>query len=210
MLGSARSLAPALAALALASAAAVVLGASASTSAASTLTNPKHFFWAPGQSLQGTVDATANDLIYHGGNLGSGAIGVETNPAVYLIYWGQEWGSGYTIADTNGTLYSSKTLQNYVNSFFADVGGSPWAGVQTQYCRGVLVGSTSCAGTAGDVITNPKHQLKGVLEPWDAVRIAPGVMRCVEAGSDGAELLLYAAPKTAGQDAELAPGWWAD
>ncbi len=48
------------------------------------------------------------------------------------------------------------------------------------------------------------------LEPWDAVRIAPGVMRCVEAGPDGAELLLYGAPKTAGQDAELAPGWWAE
>jgi serine protease len=162
MLGSARSLAPAFAALALASAAAVALGVSASTSAASTLTNPKHFFWAQGQSVPGTVNATANDLIYHGGNLGSGAIGVETQPAVYLIYWGQEWASGYTIADTNGTLYSSKTLQNYVNSFFANVGGSPWAGVQTQYCRGVLAGSTSCAGTAGQFITNPKHQLKGV------------------------------------------------
>ncbi len=48
------------------------------------------------------------------------------------------------------------------------------------------------------------------LEPWDAVRIAPGVMRCVEAGPDGAELLLYGAPKTAGQDAELTTGWWAD
>ena len=48
------------------------------------------------------------------------------------------------------------------------------------------------------------------LEPLDAVRIAPGVMRCVEAGPDGAELLLFGAPKTAGQDADLAPGWWTD
>jgi uncharacterized cupin superfamily protein len=48
------------------------------------------------------------------------------------------------------------------------------------------------------------------LEPWDALRIAPGVTRCVEAGPDGAELLLYGAPKTDGQDAEMVPGWWSD
>jgi mannose-6-phosphate isomerase-like protein (cupin superfamily) len=48
------------------------------------------------------------------------------------------------------------------------------------------------------------------LGPLDAVRIAPGVTRCVEAGPDGAEMLLYGAPKTAGQDAEVVPGWWTD
>jgi serine protease len=160
MLGSARSLAPALAALALAFAAAVVLGPPLDVGRVDA---PRiEALLCAGQSPQGTANAAANDLIYHGGNLGSGAIGVETQPAVYLIYWGQEWASGYTIADTDGTLYSSKTLQNYLNSFFANVGGSPWAGVQTQYCRGVLAGSTSCAGTAGQFITNPKHQLKGV------------------------------------------------
>ena len=94
----------------------------------------------------GTVNSVANDLIYHGGNAGNGAIGVETKPAVYLVYWGPEWASGFTTADADGKLYSSKTLQNYVNSFFANVGGSPWAGVQTQYCRGVPAGATSCAG----------------------------------------------------------------
>jgi hypothetical protein len=35
--------------------------------------------------------------------------------------------------------------------------------VQTQYCRNVPAGTTSCAGIPGaDCITNPKHQLKGV------------------------------------------------
>jgi serine protease len=143
-------------------AAAVIFGASASPSSASALTNPKHFFWAQGQSLQGTAGSTSNDLIWHGGNIGTGAIGVETKPALYLIYWGAEWANGFTIADSGGQLYSSKTLQNYVNSFFGNVGGSPWAGVQTQYCRGPLPGVTSCAGTAGDFITNPRRQLKGV------------------------------------------------
>jgi hypothetical protein len=124
--------------------------------------NAKHFFWAPGQNPQGTVaDSASNDLIYHGGNAGSGAIGVEQTPAVYLVYWGPEWAAGFQTADTDGKLYSSKTLQTYLNSFFTNVGGSPWAGVQTQYCNAVLVGSTTCVGGAG-FVTNPRHQLKGV------------------------------------------------
>ncbi len=125
------------------------------------LTNAKHFFWAPGQNPAGTVaDSTSNDLIWHGGNAGAGAIGVEQKPAVYLVYWGPEWASGFETADTNGKLYSSKTLQTYVNSFFQNVGGSPWANIQTQYCNVLLAGSTSCIGGAG-FITNPTHQLKG-------------------------------------------------
>src|SRR5437868_3409302 len=141
---------------------AVTLGASTAASRTSDLTNPKHFFWAPGQNPAGTVvDSTANDLIYHGGNAGSGAIGVEQKPAVYLVYWGPQWSKGFTTADTNGKLYSSKTLQTYLNSFFQNVGGSGWARIQTQYCNGTLVGSTSCVGGTG-FVTNPTGQLKGV------------------------------------------------
>jgi serine protease len=143
-------------------AAALAAGGSVATAGSAPLTNPKHFFWAPGQNPDGTVaDATANDLIYHGGNAGSGAIGVETKPAVYLIWWGPEWASGFQTADTDGKLFSSKTLQSYLGAFFNGIGGSPWAGVQTQYCNAALPGSTSCVGGAG-FITNPKHQLKGV------------------------------------------------
>ena len=84
------------------------------TAAADTapLTNAKHFFWAQG-SQSTVVDSAANDLIYHGGNAGAGAIGVETTPAVYLVWWGPDWaGTGFQTADTDGTRYSSKTLQN--------------------------------------------------------------------------------------------------
>ena len=149
---------------AVAIAAATAFGVSAATSGTQSLTNPKHFFWAKGQpNPNGTVSSTANDLVYHGGNAGSGAIGVEKKPAVYLVYWGTEWANGFTTPDTNGTLYSSKTLQNYVNSFFGGVGGSAWAGVQTQYCRDVPAGTTSCKGIKGaDYIANPTRQLKGV------------------------------------------------
>jgi len=139
------------------------LGAQVATSSSAGVTNPKHFFYALGQqNPDGTIaDSTANDLIYHGGNAGPGAIGVEQKPAVYLVYWGTEWAQSFQTADTDGKLYSSKTLQSYLNSFFTNVGGSPWAGVQTQYCNGVLPGSTTCVGGTG-FVTNPKHQLKGV------------------------------------------------
>jgi hypothetical protein len=133
----------------------------ASPASADLVTNGKHFFFAPGQPGATVADSTSNDLIWHGGNAGPGAIGVEQNPAVYLVFWGPEWAAGFQTADTDGTLFSSKTLQNYVTSFFQNVGGSPWAGVQTQYCNVVLPGSTSCVGGSG-YITNPKHQLKGV------------------------------------------------
>jgi hypothetical protein len=47
------------------------------------------------------------------------------------------------------------------------------------------------------------------LVPFDAVRIAPGVMRCVEAGPEGAELILFGAPRV-DSDAEMIQGWWVD
>ena len=136
------------------------LAAAPARSDTSTLTNPKHFFWA-GQTP--TPDQLSNDIIYHGGNAGPGAIGIQKTPAVYLIYWGTEWATGFTANDTDGRAYSSATLQNYLNTFFANVGGSPWAAVQTQYCRNVPAGTISCAGIPGaDYVTNPRRQLKGV------------------------------------------------
>jgi serine protease len=143
---------------------AIVAAVQAGTAASGTagLTNPKHFFWAQGTTqAASTQDQITNDLIYHGGNAGPGAIGVQTKPAVYLVYWGTEWAKGFTTADSDGKLYSSKTLQTYVNTFAGNVGGTPYANIQTQYCNGVLPGSTSCVGGTG-FVTNPKHQLKGV------------------------------------------------
>ena len=147
--------------LAVVAAAAVVALMGASTASTDAVTNAKHFFWGASVSAQSAANSLSNDLIWHGGNAGPGAIGVLQKPAAYLIYWGTEWSQGFQTADTNGTLYSSKTLQNYADSFFQNLGGSPWANVQTQYCSGVLPGTTSCVGGTG-FVTNPKHQLKGV------------------------------------------------
>ena len=48
------------------------------------------------------------------------------------------------------------------------------------------------------------------LEPWDAVRIAPGVVRDVEGGPEGAELLLFGAPRVPPGDAVTEQDWWTD
>ena len=46
------------------------------------------------------------------------------------------------------------------------------------------------------------------LATLDAIRIAPNVMRAVEGGPDGAEMIAFGAPQPAEQDAEMVNGWW--
>ncbi len=133
------------------------------SASAQTKTNPKHFFWAPGQPNTPNPNSLANDLVYHGGNAGSGAIGIEKKPATYLIFWGPDWANGFTTADANGVSFTSQQLQNYVTSFLSNLGGTSWAAIQTEYCRNVPAGTTNCASVSGaDYITNPRSQLKGV------------------------------------------------
>jgi len=48
------------------------------------------------------------------------------------------------------------------------------------------------------------------LEPWDAVRISKETMRNLEAGPEGAEILLFGAPNAGSGDAQMSPGWWTD
>jgi quercetin dioxygenase-like cupin family protein len=49
------------------------------------------------------------------------------------------------------------------------------------------------------------------LRQWDAVRVASDTMRNFEAGPDGAELLVFGAPRDGmPNDAEMAQGWWTD
>jgi mannose-6-phosphate isomerase-like protein (cupin superfamily) len=46
--------------------------------------------------------------------------------------------------------------------------------------------------------------------PLDALRVPPGVMRGMEAGPEGAEILAFGAPNTENKDAEMAQDWWQD
>jgi hypothetical protein len=75
-----------------------------------------------------------NNLAYRGG---IGGIGVETAPKVYLVLWGSQW----TGNDPSG---ESSLLQ----SFFTNVGGSPWVRSVTQYCQGVASGTTTCPASS--------------------------------------------------------------
>jgi hypothetical protein len=119
-----------------------------------TIVNGKQVMWGSGQGYPSTSQASANNLIYHGGL-------VETTPAVYLVYWGPAWKSGFSFAHA-GFTYTQKTVENYLNGFFGNVGGSPWAGVQTQYCDNVDPLVFSCAGQPlAQYVTNPTGQLKG-------------------------------------------------
>jgi hypothetical protein len=116
--------------------------------------NGKHVMWGAGQGYPAATQVSANNLIYHGGL-------VETVPAVYLVYWGTEWQQGFSFTQGSFT-YTNATVQNYVNSFFTNAGGSAWAGVQTQYCQNISLGSQSCSGQPGaQFVTNPTGQLKG-------------------------------------------------
>jgi uncharacterized cupin superfamily protein len=46
------------------------------------------------------------------------------------------------------------------------------------------------------------------LRAYDALRVAPGTPRGMEAGPDGAEILAFGAPDTDNRDVEMLPGWW--
>ncbi|HKB34283.1 MAG TPA: hypothetical protein VKF16_10500 [Candidatus Dormibacteraeota bacterium] len=82
---------------------------------------------------------------------------IETTPVVFITYWGASWSTGFS---TGG--YTSAQAQNYVQSFFTNVGGSSWANSTTQYCQNVASGTTNCASVSGAVnVTNPRGQLAG-------------------------------------------------
>jgi hypothetical protein len=46
------------------------------------------------------------------------------------------------------------------------------------------------------------------VREWDAVRIDPAVMRALEAGPDGLDLIAVGAPNV--RDTEPTMGWWSD
>jgi serine protease len=78
--------------------------------------------------------STASNLSYRGG---TGGIGVETAPKIYLVLWGSQW---------NGNDPSGEA--GILESFYSAVGGSSWLNSVTQYCQGVANGTVFC-GSAG-------------------------------------------------------------
>jgi hypothetical protein len=95
-----------------------------------------------------------NNLIFHGGV-------VEHHPKVFITWWGPQWQDGFTAGPNSE--YTSKTIMNYEDTFFANVGGTAWNGVQSQYCDNITIGSTQCAGNPlAQYIANSKGVLAGV------------------------------------------------
>jgi hypothetical protein len=88
-----------------------------------------------------------SELSYHGG---TGGIGVETAPTVYLVLWGSQWYNN----DPSG---EATILQN----FYKSVGGSSWNKSVTQYCQGVASGTVFCNG-GGQAAGNPSGMFGGV------------------------------------------------
>ena len=88
----------------------------------------------------------SKELSYHGG---TGGIGVETAPRVYLVLWGSQWSN-----DPSG---EGAILQSFLNG----VGSSSWLNSVTQYCQGVASGTVFC-GTSGTHAGNPSRILAGV------------------------------------------------
>jgi hypothetical protein len=91
----------------------------------------------------GPPHQTSNNLDYHGG---TGGIGVETGPTIYLVFWGSQWNNN----DPSG---EAALLEN----FYGGVGGSSWLNSVTQYCQGVASGTVFCTGAntgtpAGDSV----------------------------------------------------------
>jgi hypothetical protein len=104
----------------------------------------------------GPPHKTSPELDYHGG---TGGIGVETAPKLYLVFWGSQWNNN----DPSG---EATVLQ----SFYSAVGGSSWLNSVTQYCQDVASGTVFCNGS-GTPAGNPSAILAGVW--YDSASAAP-------------------------------------
>lgn len=77
--------------------------------------------------------SSTNNLIYNGG---TGGIGVETAPKIYLVFWGSQW----TNNDPSG---EASLLESFLNS----MGSSSWQNTVSQYCEGVTSGTIFCTSS---------------------------------------------------------------
>ena len=77
--------------------------------------------------------STTNNLLYNGG---TGGIGVETAPKIYLVIWGSQWVNN----DPSGEV-------SILQGFYSSIGGSSWLNSVTQYCQGVPSGTEFCNGS---------------------------------------------------------------
>jgi hypothetical protein len=105
----------------------------------------KHRAARPGQACPSSC-ATSSELAFQASdNQHLGVI--EGRPRVYIVYWGSQWGQAGTNAQGDSTFSGDQYgMAPYQQDLFRGLGtgGETWSGVMTQYCDGVLAGSTTC------------------------------------------------------------------
>jgi len=101
-------------------------------------------------------------------NLQSNGGAVQQTPRVYISYWGPEWNT----AGAPTATHTYADAMTYNTGFFANVGGSAWNQVVTQYCMGVPRRTTTCPSGA-TFITNPSGQMWGAWVDTTAVPSSP-------------------------------------
>jgi serine protease len=128
----------------------------------------------------------SNNLSYHGG---TGGIGVETAPKIYLVLWGAQWINN----DPSG---EAALLQ----SFYTGVGGSSWLNSVTQYCQGVAIGTIFCNG-AGTAAGNQSGILAGVW--YDKLASAPSRPSQSQLAAEAVNAAAHFGNKLAGSNASV-------
>src|SRR5258706_15510842 len=153
-----------------------------------TVEDMKQFRDANPHARPGTVHSagTSSDIYYHGG---TGGIGVETAPKIYLVLWGSQWNNN----DPSG---EAAILEN----FYRGVGGSSWLNSVTQYCQGVATGTVAC-GTSGTPAGNQTGIFAGV---WaDNASSAPSKPRQSQLAAEAVRAAAHFGNTTAASNASV-------
>jgi hypothetical protein len=134
----------------------------------------------------GPHGSTSPELDYHGG---TGGIGVETAPKIYLVFWGSQW-------QNNDPSEEAAILQNFYNA----VGGSSWLNSVIQYCQGVASGTVFCNG-----LDTPAGNQTGLLYPvwYDNASAAPSKPHQSQFAAEAARAAAYFGNTTAGSNASV-------
>lgn len=122
--------------------------------------------------------STTNNLLYQGG---TGGIGVETSPKVYLVVWGSQWDNN----DPSGEV--ALLDDGSGGGFFNAVGGSDWLNSVTQYCQGVASGTEFCNGSG--LAGNPPGIIQGIF--YDAGSPAPNHPRQSDFAAEAVRAAAY-------------------
>ena len=128
----------------------------------------------------------SKNLYYRGG---TGGIGVETAPKIYLVLWGSQWNNN----DPSGE-------EALLVSFFKGIGGTSWNNTVTQYCQGVASGTYFC-GSSG---THAGNQSGIFVAAWyDNLSAAPNSPTQSQLAAESARAAAYFGNTTAASNASV-------